>query len=62
MGTSFLTWDNVSAYFVFANNPLALMLFALGVCLICVGLIISIKKHEDKVFKQHLKKPLHQRL
>ena len=55
MGTSFLSWDGVTAYFMFADSPTLLMLFAIVVGLICISLITSIKKHEDKAFKQHLK-------
>lgn len=53
MGTSITTWENVSAYFTFADNPAALMLFALGVTGIIVGLISSIMKHENEVFEDH---------
>lgn len=53
MGTSITTWENVSAYFTFADNPAALVLFALGVTGIIVGLIGSIMKHENEVFEDH---------
>ncbi|AEF56110.1 hypothetical protein [Marinomonas posidonica] len=53
MGTSITTWDNVSAYFTFADNPLALMLFSLGVAGIVVGLIRFIMKHEKEAFENH---------
>lgn len=53
MGTSIATWENVSAYFTFADNPIALVLFAAGVTAIVAGLIRSIVKHENEVFEQH---------
>jgi len=52
MGTSITSWENVTAYFTFANNPAALVLFSLGVAAIVVGLIVSIKKHEDQAFEK----------
>lgn len=52
MGTSITSWENVTAYFTFANNPAALVLFSLGVTAIVVGLIASIKKHEDQAFEK----------
>lgn len=51
MGTSITTWENVGAYFTFANNPAMLILFSVGAAAIVAGLIYSIKKHEDKAFK-----------
>lgn len=51
MGTSITSWENVTAYFTFADNPTALVLFSLGVAAIVVGLVVSIKKHEDIAFK-----------
>ncbi len=53
MGTSISTWENVAAYFTFADNPAALVLFALGAAGIIVGLISSIMKHENDVFEEH---------
>jgi len=53
MGTSFLSWDNVSAYFMFADKPLVLILFTIVVGFICISLIMSIKQHEDKAFQRH---------
>lgn len=53
MGTSITTWENVTAYFTFADNPAALVLFTLTVSGIIVGLISSIMKHENKVFEDH---------
>jgi len=53
MGTSITTWEDVSAYFTFADSPFALGLFSLGVAAIAVGLIYSIVKHENKAFEQH---------
>ncbi len=53
MGSSITTWENVSAYFTFADNPVALVLFALGVAGIVGGLIRSIIKHENKAFEEH---------
>ncbi len=52
MGTSISTWENVSAYFTFADSPATLALFALATTAIVVGLITSIKKHEDSAFKE----------
>jgi len=53
MGTSITTWENVSAYFTFADSPMALVLFAAGVTAIVAGLIHSIIKHENKAFDAH---------
>jgi len=53
MGTSISSWENVAAYFTFADNPAALVLFALGTAGIIVGLISSIMKHENDVFEEH---------
>jgi hypothetical protein len=53
MGASITTWENVSAYFTFADNPTALVLFALGVTGVVIGLITSIIKHENKAFDKH---------
>lgn len=53
MGSSITTWENVSAYFTFADNPSALVVFALGAAAIVAGLIISIIKHENKAFAKH---------
>jgi hypothetical protein len=52
MGTSITSWENVSAYFTFADNPVALVLFSIGVTAIIAGLIFSIMKHEDEAFKK----------
>jgi hypothetical protein len=53
MGSSITTWENVSAYFTFADNPFALLLFTLGAAGIVAGLIISIIKHENEAFEHH---------
>ena len=53
MGTSITTWEGVSAYFTFADSPFALGLFAFGCAAIVVGLIASIKKHEDDAFDDY---------
>ncbi|GAB2189886.1 hypothetical protein [Sessilibacter sp. MAH2] len=53
MGTSISQWDGATAYFIFANSPLALVLFALLMLVICVGLIALIKRHEDKAFAKY---------
>jgi hypothetical protein len=53
MGTSITTWENVAAYFTFADSPMALVLFSVGVAAIVVGLIGSIMKHEKEAFKSH---------
>lgn len=53
MGTSITTWENVSAYFTFADSPMALVLFSIGAAAIVVGLIGSIMKHEKEAFKNH---------
>ncbi|TDO95780.1 hypothetical protein [Marinomonas balearica] len=53
MGTSITSWENVSAYFTFADNPLALVLFSIGAAAIVAGLISTIKKHEDKAFEEY---------
>lgn len=52
MGSSITSWENVSAYFTFADNPFALVLFALGAAAILVGLIISIIRHENAAFEK----------
>ncbi|MBJ7539407.1 hypothetical protein [Marinomonas transparens] len=51
MGTSITTWENVSAYFTFADSPMALVLFSAGVTGIVVGLIRFIMKHEKEAFE-----------
>ncbi|SEF79739.1 hypothetical protein [Marinobacterium lutimaris] len=53
MGTSITSWENVSAYFTFADNPMALALFTVGVVAIVGGLIGSIVKHENEAFEAH---------
>lgn len=53
MGTSITTWENVSAYFTFADNPMAMVLFAAGVTAVVVGLLRSIIKHESEAFEPH---------
>lgn len=53
MGTSITSWKDVSAYFTFADNPAALVIFALGCAAIVVALIASIMKHENKAFDAH---------
>lgn len=53
MGTSITSWENVSAYFTFANNPTALMIIALIVAGIVVGLVVSIVRHENKAFESY---------
>jgi hypothetical protein len=52
MGTSISSWENVTAYFSFADSPMMLALFALGCAAIVTGLIVSIKKHEDDAFDE----------
>lgn len=52
MGTSITTWENVGAYFTFADNPTALFIFSVGALAIVGGLIAAIKKHEDKAFSK----------
>ncbi len=52
MGSSITTWENVSAYFTFADNPFALVLFAIGTAAIIAGLIISIIRHENAAFEK----------
>lgn len=54
MGSSFSSWDGVTACFMFADSPLALVAFAAGVLAICTALIVSIKRHEDEAFEAHL--------
>lgn len=53
MGASITSWENVSAYFTFADNPAALVLFSIGVMGIVGGLIGYIIKHENEAFKEH---------
>ena len=53
MGTSITSWKDVSAYFTFADNPVALTVFVFGCAAIVVALIASIMKHEDKAFDAH---------
>ena len=53
MGTSITSWDNVSAYFTFADSPIMMAVFAFGAAAIVVGLIAAIKKHEDKAFSDY---------
>jgi len=55
MGTSITTWENVSAYFTFADSPFALGLFAFGAAAIVAGLIASIAKHENEAFEKYKK-------
>ncbi|MCB2427963.1 hypothetical protein [Methylophaga pinxianii] len=50
MGSSITTWENVSAYFTFADSPFILGLFSIGVAAIITGLIISIIRHENAAF------------
>ena len=51
MGSSISTWEGATAYFTFADSPVMLVLFAMGVSAIVIGLITSIIKHENKAFK-----------
>lgn len=55
MGTSITRWENVAAYFTFADNPVALALFALGTVSIVCGLISYISKHENEAFEKYKK-------
>lgn len=54
MGTSFNDWDEVAAYFMFADKPIVLLILAVILAFICVGLVASIKRHEDEAFAEHL--------
>lgn len=54
MGTSFNNWNEVAAYFMFADKPIALIILAFILALMCVGLVASIKRHEDEAFAEHL--------
>ncbi len=56
MGTSFVNWREVAAYFVFADQPAVLVLLAALVAVICIFLILSIKTHEDQAFADYAKK------
>jgi hypothetical protein len=52
MGSSITTWENVGAYFTFADNPFALVLFAIGTAAIIDGLFqLSVMKmrHLEKL-------------
>lgn len=53
MGSSITTWENVTAYFTFADSPIMLGIFALGAAGIVVGLIGSIIKHENEAFEKY---------
>jgi len=53
MGTSITSWKDAEAYFMFADNPIALGIFAVGMTLVVLGLIISIIKHENQVFENY---------
>lgn len=53
MGTSITTWENVTAYFTFADNPAALVFFSLTCAGIIIGLISTIIRHENKAFEEH---------
>jgi len=52
MGTSITTWENVSAYFTFADSPMMLGLFSAGVAVILIALIRFIMKHEKEAFEK----------
>ena len=52
MGASISSWESVAAYFTFADNPVALMVFAFGVVGIVSGLIHYIIKHENAAFEK----------
>jgi TctA family transporter len=52
MGTSISSWENVGAYFTFADNPIALGLFTICAGVIVVALIASIAKHENEAFEK----------
>jgi TctA family transporter len=52
MGTSISSWENVGAYFTFADNPIALGLFTICAAAIVVALIASIAKHENDAFEK----------
>ncbi|EHJ91090.1 hypothetical protein [Vreelandella boliviensis] len=54
MGTSFNSWDEVAAYFMFADKLIVLIILAFILALMCVGLVASIKRHEDEAFAEHL--------
>lgn len=53
MGTSITSWENVSAYFTFADSPMMLALFTVGAAGIVVGLIRFIMKHEKEAFNNY---------
>lgn len=53
MGTSITSWKDAAAYFMFADNPVALGIFAVGIALVVAWLIGSIIKHEDQVFENY---------
>jgi hypothetical protein len=53
MGSSITTWEGATAYFTFADNPVMLVLFAIGASAIIIGLIASIIKHENEAFDKH---------
>ena len=55
MGTSITTREGVTAYFAFADSPVALGLFAFGCAAIVAGLIGSIAKHENEAFDKFKK-------
>ncbi|MBX2858960.1 MAG: hypothetical protein KTR17_09880 [Cellvibrionaceae bacterium] len=52
MGTSISSWQDVAAYFTFADNPAALIAFTVGVAVIVGGLINLIIKHENRAFSR----------
>ncbi|WGI26420.1 hypothetical protein QEN58_04985 [Halomonas alkaliantarctica] len=54
MGTSFNSWDEVAAYFIFADKLIVLIILAFILALMCIGLVASIKRHEDEAFAEHL--------
>lgn len=54
MNSSPLTsWENVSAYFTFADNPIIISVLCLSAVAVFSGFMLTLIKHENESFDKH---------
>lgn len=51
-GSPVTSWDDVSAYFTFADSPAAIAVFLLLTCAVLVGVIAQSARHEREAFRR----------